>query len=224
MTERCGDDALFAAWPEMDGLPPASRAALEGLGRRVVFSATDTVFTMGQEDGSVLFLIEKGSGRLTRADGERGDIAVEEIRAGDVVGLPGFAREDETLATCALQATDALSLVEVDAHRLRGAAEADGLLALALLRTLARQGARARTGEDPRTRVFRHLLTLVRQNEGGRSIPEMPRHAALAEAAGVTDVEAAGAVADLIAQGIARRAYPGLEVLDSDRLHRAAFV
>ena len=51
----------------------------------------------------------------------------------------------------------------------------------------------------------------------------MPRHAALAEAAGVTDVEAAGAVATLIGEGIARRAYPGLTVLDGDALHRAAY-
>ena len=72
-------------------------------------------------------------------------------------------------------------------------------------------------------RVFRTLLGLVRKTPGGAAIPEMPRHAALAEAAGVTDVEAAGAVADLIARGIAKRDYPGLAILDAAALHRAAY-
>ena len=223
MSERCEGGSLFAAWPELDGLPSAARAALEGMSRRLRFDASDTVFTMGQADGSVLYLVEEGSARLTRADGERGDISVEEVRAGGVVGLRSFAREDRALATSALQAVDALTLIEIDAAALRCLCEEEGAVGMALLRLLAFSGASAPRQDDPRGRVFRHLLSLVRQTGEGRSIPEMPRHAALAEAAGVTDVEAAGAVADLIARGIARRAYPGLEVLDSDRLHRAAF-
>lgn len=218
------EDALFSLWPQLDSLPSDTKAALRVFSRRVRFEAADTVFTMGQEDGSVLYLVERGSARLTRAGGGRGDIAVEEVRAGQTVGLGAFARSDGSLADAALQATEPLSLIEVDAYPLRELATQDGAVAMALLAILAANGAGKGAQDDPRARVFRHLLGLVRQEGGGRSIPEMPRHAALAEAAGVSDVEAAGAVADLIAQGIARRAYPGLEVLDSERLHRAAFV
>ena len=220
---ECLDDGLFAAWPELDRLPAATRSALTAASRRLRFAPSDTVFTMGQADASVLYLVESGAARLTRADGERGDISVEEVRGGDVIGLLSFAREDDGLANAALQATEALSLIEVDAVGLRRLGEADGALAMALLGLLGRASGGARRQDDPRARVFRHLLTLVRQGGDGRSIEEMPRHAALAEAAGVSDVEAAGAVADLIARGIARRAYPGLEVLDSEELHRAAF-
>ena len=220
-----GDESdLFIAWPELSGLPEDARAALGRICCRVRFEAADTVFTMGQEDGSVLYLVDEGAGRLTRAGGERGDIAVEDITAGQAVGLGAFARADDSLAHAALQATEALTLIEIDAHGLRALGSDDGRVAMALLAVMARSSATHRQQDDPRARVFRHLLTLVRQEEGGRTIPEMPRHAALAEAAGVSDVEAASAVADLIAQGIARRAYPGLEVLDNDRLHRAAFV
>lgn len=223
MSDCAEDRSLFDAWPELGGLPDATRAALAAASRRLRFAASDTVFTMGQADASVLYLVESGAARLTRADGERGDISVREVRAGEAVGLGSFAREDGGLTDSALQATEALSVVEVDALVLRRLAEEEGPLAMALLRLLGRATGGARRQDDPRARVFRHLLTLVRQHEDGRSIPEMPRHAALAEAAGVTDVEAAGAVADLIAKGIARRAYPGLEVLDGDRLHRVAF-
>lgn len=215
---------LFAGWPELDGLSPTARAALTDAARRLRFDAADTVFTMGQEDGSALYLVEAGAGRLTRADGERGDIAVEEVRAGDPIGLAGFARNENRLADAALQAIGPMTLIEIDAYRLREIGNEDGAVAMALLALLARSKGTARRQDDPRARVFRHLLSLVRQNADGRTIPEMPRHAALAEAAGVTDVEAAGAVADLIAKGIAKRAYPGLEVLDSEGLHRAAFV
>ena len=223
MVDTSVTERLFAAWPEFGGLAPAVAERLAACCREVSFEAADTVFTMGQEDGSTLYLVAGGQGRLTRADGERGDICVEEVTAGSAVGLAAFARRDDSLSVAALQATDALSLIEVDAHALRALCEEEASLALSLLALLARKTAAARRQDDPRARVFRHLLSLVRQDSEGRTIPEMPRHAALAEAAGVSDVEAAGAVADLIARGIARRAYPGLVVLDSDELHRSAF-
>lgn len=223
MSETSMASDLAATWPELEALPPSVAERLASCCREVRFEAADTVFTMGQEDGSTLYLVASGQGRLTRADGERGDINVEEVEAGSAVGLAAFARGDDSLSVAALQATEALTLIEVDAYALRALCEGEASLAMALLALLARRTAAARRQDDPRARVFRHLLTLVRQDRDGRTIPEMPRHAALAEAAGVSDVEAAGAVADLIARGIARRAYPGLEVLDSEELHRAAF-
>ena len=186
------------------------------------YAPGETVFTMGQADDA-LYVVLRGEGRLTKAGGERGDISVETVEAGAWVGLIPFALEDGSMGTAALQAIGVMSLLCIDAQSLREAAAEEAALALGLMRLCAK-AARSRKGVmDPGARVFRTLLGLVRKTPGGAAIPEMPRHAALAEAAGVTDVEAAGAVADLIARGIAKRDYPGLAILDAAALHRAAY-
>ena len=213
-------DALLAV--------PAFAGLDEGLLRRLAEAAFceayepgETVFTMGQGAGA-LHVVLRGEARMTRADGERGDITVETITPGGWVGLVPFALEDQSMATASLQAVGPLDTLSFDAGAVRALAEAEAPLALALMRLCAEAARGRKRTVDPSARVYRHLLSLVRKSAGGASIPEMPRHAALAEAAGVTDVEAAGAVAELIARGVARRAYPGLEVLDPARLHKAA--
>ena len=182
----------------------------------------ETLFTMGQSEDA-LYAVLRGEARMTRADGERGDISVETVGPGGWVGLVPFALEDGSMATTALQAVGALETLAVDAHALKDLAEREAGVALGLMRLCAEAARGRKKTADPSARVYRHLLGLVRKGAGGASIPEMPRHAALAEAAGVSDVEAAGAVADLIARGIAKRAYPGLAVLDAGALHKAAF-
>ena len=210
------------------GVPALARVGEETMRALAAASVVDayapgeTVFTMGQADDA-LYVVLRGEGRLTKAGGERGDISVETVGKGAWIGLVPFALEDGSMGTAALQAVDAMTLLCVDAQALRALAADDASLALGLMRLCA-EAARARKGVmDPSARVFRTLLGLVRKSPGGASIPEMPRHAVLAEAAGVTDVEAAGAVADLIARGIAKRDYPGLAILDAGALHRAAY-
>ena len=186
------------------------------------YDAGETVFTMGQSDDALL-LVLRGEARMTRADGERGDITVETVRPGDWVGLVPFALGEQAMGSAALQATDDLTVLTFDAQALRVLAEDGPAIALCLLKACAMAARGRKKTMDPGARVYRHLLGLVRKSAGGAVIPEMPRHAALAAAAGVSDVEAAGAVADLISRGIAKRSYPGLTILDASGLHRAAF-
>ncbi|WP_081871611.1 Crp/Fnr family transcriptional regulator [Parvularcula oceani] len=210
------------AWQPVGDLPPALVSELAGICDVQRHLAGETVFTMGQHDGSVLYVLLDGDARLTRANGECGDVAVEDLHGGDMIGLTAFVLEDDAMAAAALHAVSAITLLSFDAAEMRRLCREAPEMAWALMRVLARTGRRA-TSPDPRMRVYRHLLTLVRRDRNGAAIPEMPRHAVLAEAAGVTEVEAAGAVADLIAQSVVRRAYPGLDVLDAEALNRAAY-
>ena len=207
--------------PAFAGLDADLFAELEGACALEAYEPGDTVFTMGQTDDA-LYLISRGEARMTRADGERGDITVETVGPGGFVGLVPFALGDRSMGTASMQAMGAVEAIAFDAELLRALAEAHAPLALALMRLCAEAARDRKRTLDPSARVYRHLLSLVRRSAGGAAIPEMPRHAALAEAAGVSDVEAAGAVAELISRGIARRAYPGLAILDAGALHRAA--
>ena len=211
----------LSAMPAFAALEADLLARLAGTAFLESYEPGETVFTMGQ-GGDALYAITRGTARMTRADGERGDIAVETIEADGWVGLVPFALEDQSMATASCQAIGALATLSFDACALRSLAMTEAPLAIALMRLCAEAARGRRRTMDPAARVYRHLLSLVRKSAGGAAIPEMPRHAVLAEAAGVTDVEAAGAIADLIARGVARRAYPGLEVLDTNRLHKAA--
>jgi hypothetical protein len=76
----------------------------------------------------------------------------------------------------------------------------------------------------PQQRIFAELLKFVARNglSGEGRIERMPKHRELADAAGVEEAEAAGAVAALIQEGVARREYPGLVICDCDRLSKLA--
>ena len=79
------------------------------------------------------------------------------------------------------------------------------------------------TGAGPERRIYQHLLSLVRREDGRFVINAMPRHAALAEKCGCTDREAAEAIAVLIDNDVARREYPGLVIDDMPALRAACF-
>lgn len=209
----------MAAFADVD------RAVLDAIGAACAverYEGGETLFTMGQTDDA-LYAVLKGDARMTRAGGDHGDIAVETVTPGTWIGLTSFALEDGAMAMAAVQAIGPLNVLAIDSHTLREMANEEASLAMAMMRLCASAARGGKKTMDPSARVYRYLLSLVRKSAGGAQIPEMPRHAALAEAAGVTDVEAAGAVAELISRGVAKRAYPGLTVLDAGALHRAAF-
>lgn len=221
---EAGADVLAAlgAVPAFSRLSPEALARVAGVSVLGDYEPGETLFTMGQADDA-LYGVVRGEARMTRADGERGDITVETVTAGGWIGLVAFALEDASMNTAAVQAVGPLAVLTIDGHALRAQAGEDASLALALMRLCAEAARGRKRTLDPSARVYRYLLSLVRKTPGGAMIPEMPRHAALAEAAGVSDVEAAGAVAALISRRVAQRAYPGLAILDTAGLHRAAY-
>lgn len=222
---RAGDGNTMGALKSLCELEGLNAAVVEELEPACVveeYGAGETVFTMGQADDA-LYAVLSGEARMTRAGGERGDIAVDIVAKGDWIGLISFALEDGAMSSAAVQAVGALRVLCIDGYTLRDLAARDPGLALALMRLCAKAARGREKTTDPNARVYRYLAGLVTKSAGGAQIAEMPRHAAVAEAAGVSDVEAAGAVADLISRGIAKRAYPGLTILDTGALERAAF-
>ena len=216
------EDAL---WPGLGAVPADIEAALRAASERHDYAAGETLVTIGQYDDSQVTVVLSGRVRVTRTLGATGEIAVEELGPGEAVGLRALILDEAPDAGApvgaSLEAASDASVRYVEAAVLRELLEGHAALALGLLRLAMRPAAAAAPGGS-RARVARHLLSLAAETGGGLSVAEMPRHAALAEAAGVGEAEAAGAVASLIARGLARRAYPGLEILDRAGFEAAA--
>lgn len=78
--------------------------------------------------------------------------------------------------------------------------------------------------ESPARKLYGQLAMLAQPNgaDGFWKIAKMPRHRELASGAGMSEEDAANAVAHLISTGVARRDFPGLEILDYESLRRLA--
>lgn len=76
--------------------------------------------------------------------------------------------------------------------------------------------------ESPARKLYGQLAMLAQPNgaDGFWKIAKMPRHRELAASAGMSEEDAANAVAHLISTGVARRDFPGLEIIDYESLRR----
>lgn len=85
-------------------------------------------------------------------------------------------------------------------------------------------GGRREEVSGPAQKLYARLAMLAQPNgaDGFWKIGRMPRHRELADHAGLTEEDAANAVAHLISTGVARRHYPGLEIIDYPSLQRLA--
>ena len=89
--------------------------------------------------------------------------------------------------------------------------------------SLSKAGFQAPPQESsPERRIFAALLEYVERDavNGDWRISRMPKHRELAEKAGVDEAATAGAIAQLIQDGVARRDYPGLVIEDMAQLSR----
>ena len=200
-------------------------------GERRVFPAGETVFTMNQYDAEELLCLVIGTAQLTGVATDSGNLSVEEVCPGDVIGLEFVlaGREEQAYQT-GLVATSDIEIITIDSEAVRRAVQKRAGVAKALLASLARTILRQKTAtsardENPHQRIISALFDLVERDPVDARlwrIPAMPKHRALGEMAGATEVEAAEAVAKLISDGIAKRDYPGLVIVDYDRLHDLA--
>lgn len=99
----------------------------------------------------------------------------------------------------------------------------DGTLLYGLISGTARIVRPADTEAHRDLRIYRHLISLAERDGEKSVIREMPRHSQLAEQCGVTDRDAAAAVALLIEKGIVRRDYPSLVIEDMAALRASAY-
>lgn len=201
------------------GLELGIRQAMAGGAQSFHYKEGDTIIGAGYFDGQQMYGLLSGRARLVRPASRDGDFNVIEIQAGDVIGLAETLAFTEPrsgqLSVTALTDTE---VVTIDGTTFRGLLNSFPEMTQAFLRYSAQQWlalAQAPVNAEKQDRrVYQHLLSLVRREGDQFVISEMPRHSVLAERCGVTDRDAAAAVAALIDGAIARREYPGLIIED----------
>ncbi len=187
--------------------------------RRTIL-ANETLYTIGQYDAFECIAICTGSVRITRASRINGDMSIEVVEAGGVIGLDMVLGDNRDVGSAiAIEAIEETSFIGIESDALLEAISNSVEANAGLVRYFAGVSIKHSFGEadaiGAQRRIFSALLALVERAElptGGYYIAEMPKHRELAEIAGVTDVEAAEAVATLLRQGIATRDYPGLKI------------
>jgi len=212
-------------------LPAAVRDLLCENSDRRRYETGQTVFSLGQYDGSEFFIVLSGRLRVSLVDGETGAMVIEEFGPNSVFGLETALLEDDegTCQQLAVTAEDELDLIAIDAASFRSLAAGRP----SLMRNIAFYFAQELTSlrfktmtaqAAPEQRVFAALLEYVERDavSGQWCIQKMPKHRELADRAGVEEPVTASAVATLIQDGIAQRDYPGLVIRDIQRLNQLA--
>ncbi|MEL6372064.1 MAG: Crp/Fnr family transcriptional regulator [Pseudomonadota bacterium] len=222
------DIAIAAPFSELQA--PVLEAVAEIADRRA-YEKGETIFSLGQFDGSEFYIIEDGTLSVSRLDEETGAMLFDQYRKGDVFALPFAVAEieDSEFERLTLLADRRLTVIGVDADAFRHLVGQRPSLTKALMahfaKTLATsQGQRIEQDASPERRVFARLLEIVQRDpvDGLWKIERMPKHRELADAAEVGETVAAQSIAQIIQDGLARREYPGLIISNMDGLQRLA--
>ena len=226
--EELQPSVIVAKTPPFAGLAdPIIQAICEGAELRD-YPKGQTVYSTGQYDGGDFFVVAKGQLQLSLIDSETGDVLVEEFKENSLVGLDLTfnGEENEMFQRLSMTASENLVLISLDSEVFRALAAQrpslmrnlaihfSGELAARRFTTVAAEAA-------PEQRVYIELIKFVERDgvNGGWRIEKMPKHRELADCAGVEEHVAASAVARLIQDDIARRDYPGLQVVDMDKFN-----
>ena len=221
------EEALQRA-PLFRDLPPVVLKRLRESSERRHYEAGQTVFSLGQYDGSEFFVILSGLLRLNIVHADSGEMVIEDFEARSIFGLEAaLCEESEDICrSLAVSAHQDLEVLALDMDSFRKLAGARPSLMRNIAGYLARETVSLRyktppAKAAPEQRVFAALLDFVEHepSSGAWRIERMPKHRELAEIAGVDEPLAAGAVASLIQGGVAQRDYPGLIINDIRRLN-----
>jgi CRP/FNR family transcriptional regulator, cyclic AMP receptor protein len=214
-----------AALTDLEWIGAAADDVIENLAKtsflRRVY-AGETLFTIGQYDANEVIGIVKGEAQLTIISEESGQMMLSKLSTGSVLGLDFvLAKDEEAASRIGLVAVTDATLVYIDSAAIAETVSRKPAFARILLEAVARKlvawSAGALGDVMPEKRVYRLLLELATCNAKGQwHIEIMPKHRELAERAGVSENEAADAVAELIRIGIVRRQYPGLVIINYD--------
>ncbi|GAB4517783.1 MAG: hypothetical protein Kow00133_02380 [Amphiplicatus sp.] len=223
--------ALTEASPFAD-LPPAVIKAIAKISQARAYGAGEAVFSLGQYDGDEFFLVKSGRLKAASADSRSGALVIDELPAGAFFGLAETVGGEDAASggrQLTLTAETDATVVAIDAAGFRAVVAQRPSLTRNLMLYFARRLAAATQAgpvhdSAPERRVFAALLEYVERDavSGLWRIPRMPRHRELAEKAGADEAATAGAIAQLIQEGVARRDYPGLIIDDIAELNRLA--
>jgi len=221
-------DAIASAAPFSE-LPRQVISALADMSSARAYAAGETIFAMGQFDGSEFLIVQSGRIKASHADPKTGAMIFEEAAQGESFGLALAIAGGETRHSAGVTVTAEKDseIVAVDSETLREMASQRPSLARALMLHFARRLlGETQPSEDgsPERRVYAALSSYVERDavSGEWRISRMPKHRELADRADVDEAAAANAVARLIQTGVARRNYPGLIIADISQLSRLA--
>ncbi len=219
--------ALLAATACLSPLSGDTLDALAAASRFVSYATGDIVGGPAAQEDSVAF-VSTGRVRVSCPADRHGDIAFHDVPAGEVFGhLEALSREKPQLSAVAL--SDA-RIAFMPASTFLAALETHPVIAVELLRAHAL----AAVSSDPRTprepgegahQLYAELLRMAEadpQAPGQLAISKLPRHRELAGWTGLSESDVAAALAGLVKKGCVERRYPGLVILDADRLRNLA--
>lgn len=224
--EMSAADAIKAAAPFKDLPQPVVASLVEASNIRR-YLAGETVYSMGQFDGSEFLIVLSGGLKVANADAKTGSMLFEHVPAGEIFGLAlaVLGESQKTPTGVSLTAERDCVIVAVDSEALRQVATQRPSLTRTLMLYFARKllgDQRSLDEGSPERRVYSVLTTLIERDAitAEWKIGRMPKHRELADRAGVEETDAANAVAKLIQSGVARRNYPGLVIADMTQLNR----
>ena len=233
VTDAESDNAqsLIAAVSPFSDLPAAVSDAIAEVSQIRTYASGETIYALGQYDGSEIFIVSEGAIKATLADPETGAMMINVINSGEIFGLAAAIAGDEDIETDKLTLTadgDATVVaVEVEAFTVIVAQRPS------LTRNLMHHFARALSGSrfqgvsqesSPERSIYAALMEYVERDAvtAGWRITKMPKHRELAEKVDADESLVASAVAQLIQDGVAQRDYPGLIISDIGQLNRLA--
>ena len=195
------------------------------------YRAGETIFALGQFDGGDFLFVREGCVKASSTDASSGSMLIDEVRQGEFFALADALASEHNPRAEALTITaeEDTRLIAIDASAFRAVAAQRPTLTRNLMQyfaeMLARSGQRHAPAESsPQRRIFAALMEYIERDAitGDWRVQRMPKHRELAERAGAAEADAANAVAQLILQGVARRDYPGLVIVDMTRLNHLA--
>ena len=192
------------------------------------YETDETIFSAGQFDGEDIYLPVEGALTVLLNDVETGAVYQQAILPGEGFGLE-YALGDSDDRLCRLltmASAEPSSVLVVDSQEFRELvsdhSEIANLLLIDFANRLMKTGMQARQiATTPERAVFEWVLSTVSQDtcSGHWQISKLPRHREIADLTGADETIVARAIATLIQSKIAERSYPGLTILDMERLN-----
>lgn len=223
-------EALAAAAPFAD-LPPVVLKSISEICERREYPAGEAIFSLGQYDGAEFYLLLDGRLKGSFVDPDSGEMHIDQVEKGGFFGLAGAIAVEDVSQTerMTLTAESDATVLAIDSEAFRGVVAQRPTLTRNLMHYfagyLSKSGFQAPAQEaSPERRVFAALLEHVERDpvNGDWRITKMPKHRELAEKSGADEAATAGAIAQLIQDGVARRDYPGLVIEDMAKLNQLA--
>jgi|GEM_PF-6250675 len=227
VARETADAVPIAAVGCFAGLAHEDLLELSDACRHVTFGPGDVVGGPAAGEAMVA-LVVAGCVRVSLPPDREGEVAFHDVPGGALFGhLEALA--DETPRISAV-ATAPATILMMPADVFRTTIERHPQIALHLMR----DHARATLSDTPRAPaepgasnqgLYAELLRLAEDDPstpGHMVISRLPRHRELAEWTGLPEAEIAASLAGLVKTGCAERQYPGLTILDADKLRKMA--